>query len=71
MTLYKYIGNGLEEVDLGIKMGSNNIERSHTHQILGGVCKGFNKREKSLPNRIATTWNLLTPNVLNAITVNS
>jgi len=63
--------NGLEEVDLGIKMGGKNISRSHTHQISGEDCKLCNMRGRFLLNRTATTWNLLPPNEVNAKTVNS
>ncbi|RNA34179.1 hypothetical protein BpHYR1_002618 [Brachionus plicatilis] len=35
--------------------------RSHTHQIVEDDFKGSNIREKFLPNRTATTWNLLPP----------
>ena len=70
IQLYK-IANGLEEVDLGIKMGEKNVSRSHTHQISRENCKLCNMRERFLPNRTATTWNLLPPNVVNAKTVNS
>jgi len=62
--------NGLEEVDLGIKMGGKNISRSHTHHISRENCKLCNMRGRFLPNRTATTWNLLPPNVVNAKTVN-
>ena len=70
IQLYK-IANGLEEVDLGVKMGRKNIGRSHTHQIVREDCRGCNMRGKFLPNRTATTWNLLPPNVVNSKTVNS
>lgn len=65
IQLYK-ISNGLEEVDLGMDIGRGNVGRSHTQQIYGSC----NIRGKFLPNRTATTWNLLPPNVVNAVTVN-
>ena len=69
IQLYK-ICNGLEEVDLGMNIGRENIGRSHTHQISRENCKLCNMRGRFLPNRTATTWNLLPPNVVNAKTVN-
>ncbi|RNA36148.1 hypothetical protein BpHYR1_011723 [Brachionus plicatilis] len=45
--------------------------RLHTHQIVGDDCKGSNIRAKFLPNRTATTWNLLPPSIVNASNVNS
>ena len=69
IQLYK-IANGLEEVDLGVKIGRKNIRRSHTLQIVRENCRGCNMRWKFLLNRTATTWNLLPPNVVNSMTVN-
>ena len=69
IQLYK-ICNGLEEVDLGMNIGGENIGRSHTHQISREICGSCNIRGRFLPNRTATTWNLLPPNVVNAVTVN-
>ena len=70
IQLYK-IANGLEEVDLGIKIAGKLNGGSHTHQISKENCKSCNMRGRFLPNRTATTWNLLPPNVVNAKTVNS
>jgi len=70
IKLYK-IANGLEEVNLGVKMGRNNINREHTYQIIKENCKSCHMRGKFLQNRTATTWNLLPPNVVTAKTMNS
>ena len=69
IQLYK-VSKGLEEVDLGMTIGRGNIGRSHTHQIAKEICGNCNLRGKFLPNRTATTWNLLPPYVVNAVTVN-
>ena len=65
------IFRGLEEVDIGVHIGRNNSGRSHAYQIERENCKDCNMRGKFLPNRTATTWNLLPPHVVNAISVNS
>ena len=69
IQLYK-VSKGLEEIDLGMNMGRGVVGRSHTHQIVRENCGNCNLRGKFLPNRTATTWNLLPPNVVEAVTVN-
>ena len=69
IQLYK-VSKGLEEVDLGMTMGRENVGRSHTNQISREICGNCNIRGRFLPNRTATTWNLLPPNIVNAATVN-
>ena len=68
IQIYK-IAKGFEEVDLGTKIGRVNEGRSHTHQILKEDCRGCNVRGRFLPNRTATTWNLLPPHVVDAVSV--
>ena len=46
------------------------VGRSHTHQIVREGCRNCNLRGKFMPNRTATTWNLLPPNVVDVVTVN-
>lgn len=43
-----------------------NVGGSHTHQIAKKIFRNCNIKEKFLPNSTATTWNLLTPYVVNA-----
>ena len=69
IQLYK-VSKGLEEVDLGVNMGRGIGGRSHTHQIVREDCRNCNLRGRFLPNRTATTWNLLPPSVVDAVTVN-
>ena len=70
IQLYK-IARGFEEVDLGVIIGKGDkCERDNPYQIKKERCKGCNVRGKFLPNRTATTWNLLPPYVGNAETVN-
>ena len=69
IELYK-VSKGLEEVDLGVNIGRGIGGRSHTHQIVREDCPNCNLRGRFLPNRTATTWNLLPPNVVEAVTVN-
>ena len=69
IQLYK-VSKGLEEVDLGVNIGRGIGGRSHTHQIVREDCPNCNLRGRFLPNRTATTWNLLPPSVVDAVTVN-
>lgn len=69
IQIYK-IAKGLDEVDLGINIGKTKTGRSHTHQISKEDCKKCNLRGGFLPNRTATTWNLLPPSIVEAETVN-
>ena len=73
IQLYK-ITKGLEEVeiDANMNMGINNLgrpKRSHAYQIEKEISRGCSMRDGFLPNRTATTWNLLPPDVVEAETV--
>ena len=68
IQLFK-IAKGLEEVDLGADIGRGELRNSsisHSYQIEKELSRGCNLRGKFLPNRTATTWNLLPPYVVNA-----
>ena len=72
IQLFKII-NKFEDVDIGIDMGNNRIEgggRRHGFQILKERAGSYPMRGFSLPNRNATTWNILPSEVVNAGTVN-
>ena len=72
IQLFKII-NEFEDVDIGIDMGNNRIEgggRRHGFQILKERAGSYPMRGFSLPNRNATTWNILPSEVVNAGTVN-
>ncbi len=72
IQLFKII-NEFEDVDIGIGMGNNMIGgggRRHGFQILKERAGSYPKRGFSLPNRNATTWNILSSEVVNAGTVN-
>ena len=72
IQIYKII-NGVEEVD--IPMGTENQRgysgRGHRHQIVREIAGKIPMRNNSLPNRNATTWNLLPPDIVGADTVTS
>ena len=72
---YKII-NKIEEVDIDMGTGHNfmvgggNPTRRHGHLIELEKWGSNSTRNKSLPNRSATTWNILPSEVLIAETVN-
>lgn len=54
----------------GVTLGEWNLGRYQIYQIAKGIC--WNSKEwNSCPNRTSTTWNLLSPCVVNGIAVNS
>ena len=62
-----------EDVDIGIGMGNNMMGgggRRHRFQILKERAASYPMRRFSLPNRNATTWNILPSDVVNAEKVN-
>ena len=69
IQIFKIV-KGLEEVELGVRIGKSRPGLSHMHQIGrdNGKCT---LRSDFLPNRTATTWNLLPSHVVNAEKVNS
>jgi len=74
IQLFKII-NEFEDVDIGIGMGNNMREgggRRHGFQILISRERAgsYPMRGFSLPNRNATTWNILPSEVVNAGTLN-
>ena len=70
IQIYKII-KGLEEVDWGMNIGRNRPGLAHRYQIQSESCGKCTLRGDFLPNRTATTWNLLPSVVVNAETVNS
>ena len=58
IQIYKII-KGLEEVDWGMNIGRNRPELAHRYQIQSESCGKCTLRGDFLPNRTATTWNLL------------
>ena len=69
IQIFKIV-KGLEEVDLGVKIGRSRPGLSHIHQIERENCGKCPLRSDFLPNRTATTWNLLPSQVVNAEKVN-
>ena len=69
IQIFKIV-KGLEEVDLGVKIGRDRPGLSHTHQIVRDNCGKYPLRSDFLPNRTATTWNLLPSRVVNVEKVN-
>ena len=56
---------------MGVKIGMNRPGLSHSHQIVRDSCGKCPLRSDFLPNRTATTWNLLPSQVVNAEKVNA
>ena len=73
IQIYK-IFNGIDEVEIGLGTLRNEgpySKRSHNFQIQRDISKNCPMRDGFLPNRSATTWNLLPSNIVNAQSVNS
>jgi len=71
IQLYK-IKNGVEEVDINIGGGNQGgyQGRGHNQQITREKMGNILMRNYSLPNRTATTWNLLPSDIVGADNVN-
>jgi ribonuclease P/MRP protein subunit RPP40 len=72
IQLFK-IMNKMEEVDIDMGMGNNisgGVGRRHGHQIQRERTGSYPMRNFSLPNRNATTWNILPQRVVNVESVN-
>ena len=72
IQLFK-IMNKMEEVDIDMGMGnsiSGGVGRRHGHQIQRERTGSYPMRNFSLPNRSATTWNILPQRVVNVESVN-
>ena len=72
IQIYK-IMKGVETVGINMEPDKSykNIERRHRHQISRDKFVNTPMRDGFLPNRSATTWNLLPPEIAEAETVNS
>ena len=75
IQIYKVI-NKIDEVEMGMGIGNNHrvagggLTRRHGYQIQKELPGSHPMRNNSLPNRNATTWNILPSEVVGAESVN-